>query len=95
MNAMVKVTITLAYSSVGNFSRVGKKPCEKRERVSVLNASSLYEGHTEWWRSQQVSQLASQKGGTGHLPFLIRKSTGIFFSSYCLHVFGKDFQKPI
>lgn len=30
MNAMVKVTITLAYSSVGNFSRVGKKPCEKR-----------------------------------------------------------------
>lgn len=39
-NAMVKVIITLAYSSVGNFSRVGKKPCEKRERVSVTNNCS-------------------------------------------------------
>lgn len=74
MNAMVKVTITLAYSSVGNFSRVGKKPCEKRGRVPVIHTCSFYRSHTKWWRSQGFSQ----QGGTGHLPFLIRKSTGIF-----------------
>lgn len=79
MNAMVKVTITLAYSSVGNFSTAGNKLCEKKERDSVINACSLYQGYTAWWRSQQVSQPASQKGGTGHLLLLIGKSRDIFY----------------
>jgi len=57
MNAMVKVTITLAYSSVGNFCRVGKKPCGKRERVSVTNTCSLYQGHTK--RAGDLSKLPS------------------------------------
>lgn len=93
MNAMVKVTITLAYSSVGNFSRVGKKPCEKREKVSVINACSLYQGHTKWWTSQQVSQPAFQKGGAGHLPLLIRKSMGYFLSPTVYTPLAKIFRR--
>lgn len=94
MNAMVKVIITLAYSSVGNFSRVGKKPCGKRERVSVMNTCS----------STRVTQGGGDPGKLLRLPpgelgpatFLSssERLQGDLFLLLFTHL-GKDVQKTI
>jgi len=67
MNATVKVTITLAYSSVGNFSRAGKKPCEKREKVSVKHLSALPGSRSVLTTYPVVCRLEAEVGGHLHV----------------------------
>lgn len=53
---------------------LAKSPVKRGRESQSDTLVPSNQGHTKWWRSQAVSQ----QGGTGHLPFLIRKSTGIF-----------------
>lgn len=57
---MVKVIITLAYSSAGSFCRVGREPWGRREKVSAPNPRSLCQGHPR--RGAQGSGTTRDEG---------------------------------
>lgn len=76
--AMVKVIITLAYSSAGSFCRVGREPWGRREKVSAPNPRSLCQGHPRrggsGFRHNQGRRIFTSSG-----------ITGILFPSCCFH----------